>query len=189
LATSAQSYARMPKAWIHPLPPAVPSRTSAPNALTSAACPQTKRTSTGCRFFGLLSDRVCTVLSLQPPTIRPATSHASRIWKRTPQFPVRMQIRRQSPLPQWQLRCSRRCTSFPHPFLEGYEHFAAPMRKASGFPEAIACRKSSPAAIFSDRYCRNVSAQARKLPARPAEPGDTNKRWRGCGPSNTSPKG
>ena len=60
---------------------------------------------------------------------------------------------------------------------------------ASAFADApSSCRKSSPTAIFSARYCRNVSAQARKLPARPALPVDPNKSQRGCGPSDNSPR-
>ena len=36
------------------------------------------------------------------------------------------------------------------------------------------CRKSPPAVAFFARCLRNVCAQGRKLPARPAKPGDTN---------------
>ncbi len=51
-----------------------------------------------------------------------------------------------------------------------------------------ACRKSPPTAAFSAKCLRNVCAQGRKLPARPAKPGDTNPLWRACGPSKPPEK-
>ena len=50
------------------------------------------------------------------------------------------------------------------------------------------CRKSPPTAAFSAKCLRNVCAQGRKLPARPAKPGDTNPLWRACGPSKPPEK-
>ena len=52
-----------------------------------------------------------------------------------------------------------------------------------------ACRKSSPVAIFSAKHWWNVFVQARKLPARPAKPVDTNEIRRDYDPSDTTLQG